>query len=696
MGPLASRSLVIVAVAFALPAHAAPPPVGFAWVEVRDPTRTLIPPRDAAGRPAGDVQRRLRVGLWYPAANARSGAALRWVDLDDRPLEERRTQLSALAGPAFDAQLFTARVRESAGARRGARPAAARVPLVLLPGGDPFEMGALAERIARLGYAVAAIPPRGRAVKPLLGGDDPVRMEAMADDVALVQAALRGRRGVDADRYALVAFSLSATVAVLHEMRAASAAALISLDGWDARPGGITLLRQSASLDPARIRAPWLYLRAPEQDPLALRDFGLIRAAGGSDRTVGEVPGLRHFDLVPMHELGGNLPASSLRAARLADDAIAAFLRTHLSGTPTPLPEEIKLLEHHPATRAPLRDEVLYAAFERHDASALARSSLDEAELNDLGYTLLRSGRGAEAISVLGAAAERFPSSWNAHDSLGEALLATGDQASARAAYARALGLNPNARSAREALAKLGTAPPPASAGPRLGTEPVVYRAPGTDRVQIRAGIPWCEGCVLDLYRPADALRVPVVVFINGVTNDERNWRVYQDWGRLVAAQGLAAVIYAAPALGVEDARAALSWVRAHALELGVDPERVLIWSCSANVGVGSRVAALEDQPWLRGAVFYYGVMEAATVRPDLPALVVRAGRDAPALNRTIDRWVRQAMSVGAPLELVHAPALQHGFDVRDDVEESRALVRRTLEWMKERLVEPARTAAAR
>ncbi|HJR52618.1 MAG TPA: tetratricopeptide repeat protein [Gemmatimonadota bacterium] len=44
------------------------------------------------------------------------------------------------------------------------------------------------------------------------------------------------------------------------------------------------------------------------------------------------------------------------------------------------------------------------------------------------------------------------PQSWNAHDSLGEAYLAAGRVAEARASYAESLRLNPENETARELL----------------------------------------------------------------------------------------------------------------------------------------------------------------------------------------------------------------------------------------------------
>jgi tetratricopeptide (TPR) repeat protein len=52
-----------------------------------------------------------------------------------------------------------------------------------------------------------------------------------------------------------------------------------------------------------------------------------------------------------------------------------------------------------------------------------------------------------------------FPASGNVYDSLGEALERSGRREEAIAAYRRALSLNPNLGSSRDALRRLGTSP---------------------------------------------------------------------------------------------------------------------------------------------------------------------------------------------------------------------------------------------
>ncbi len=78
-----------------------------------------------------------------------------------------------------------------------------------------------------------------------------------------------------------------------------------------------------------------------------------------------------------------------------------------------------------------------------------------EAEVNSLGYSLLRGSEYSETIAVFQLNARVFPHSANAFDSLGEALAAVGRRDEAIAAYRRALQISPGFASSVHGLRRL-------------------------------------------------------------------------------------------------------------------------------------------------------------------------------------------------------------------------------------------------
>ena len=79
-----------------------------------------------------------------------------------------------------------------------------------------------------------------------------------------------------------------------------------------------------------------------------------------------------------------------------------------------------------------------------------------EAEINALGYRLLGSGSAVQAVTVFRINTQVYPHSANAFDSLGEALLTSGQREAGIAAYRQALRIEPGFPPSQQALLRLG------------------------------------------------------------------------------------------------------------------------------------------------------------------------------------------------------------------------------------------------
>lgn len=225
------------------------------------------------------------------------------------------------------------------------------------------------------------------------------------------------------------------------------------------------------------------------------------------------------------------------------------------------------------------------------------------------------------------------------------------------------------------------------------GKIPVVYTMPGTDKVTAQRDITFktAEGVALkmDVYYPPNAqtgaAKLPAVIFVNGVgIPGLKDWQVYVDWAKLVAASGMIAINHQSRQTeAMADAADLLNYVRSNAATLKVDENKIGIWSCSANVRVALPLTMREDRKYIRTAVFYYGIMDAPQMRFDVPMLVARAGQDVPNINGTIDAFVTRAIAQDAPLTFINYVEGQHAFDIFDNNDETRQIVRQTLDFLK-------------
>ena len=226
----------------------------------------------------------------------------------------------------------------------------------------------------------------------------------------------------------------------------------------------------------------------------------------------------------------------------------------------------------------------------------------------------------------------------------------------------------------------------------------LVLQEPRMDNVMMRSGTYKSAGDTalrLDLYYPPgyeERSNLPAVIFNNGVGSMTLpDWRGYRDWAKLVALRNLIAVHYQSRRRRAgADSRDLLTYLRENAAELGIDRDRIAIWTSSANVAVGLPLAMEPERKYIRCAVVYYGSARVDSMRQDLPLMIVRAGLDSYATNRNIEEMVGRALDRDIPFQLVNYLHGQHAFDILDDTDRSREVIRQTLEFLEHNLADTA------
>jgi hypothetical protein len=175
---------------------------------------------------------------------------------------------------------------------------------------------------------------------------------------------------------------------------------------------------------------------------------------------------------VPLPASGLTLNVSTLtwppydprdRREFLAPSVYAPLTSAEFRANADPALRAIRARAEAPALGTRIEEAVLRgdtAAAERLVAEARAdvsnRFRSPEAEVNGVGYRLVNAGKLPAALSVFGINTRTFPRSANAWDSLGEALLLAGRRDAGISAYRKALQIDPDFASSRQALERLG------------------------------------------------------------------------------------------------------------------------------------------------------------------------------------------------------------------------------------------------
>lgn len=255
----------------------------------------------------------------------------------------------------------------------------------------------------------------------------------------------------------------------------------------------------------------------------------------------------------------------------------------------------------------------------------------------------------------------------------------------------------------------------------------IVYHTEGMRSAHVQRDIVYRRDggtdLLMDVYAPAGlsgAARLPAVLFVHGgpipaQMKPPREWGFFISYGELAASAALIGITFNHRLHALTDYRrsqdelaAAIAYVREHADELNVDPERLGVWIFS---GGGPLLSGLlrERPPYLRCALAFYAVLDlrphmpantapadvdatrraaieqlspAALMRANgsgLPIFVARAGLDMPQINQSIESFVIESLAGNAMLELMNHPTGRHGFDLYDDDARSREIIGRAL-----------------
>ena len=260
-----------------------------------------------------------------------------------------------------------------------------------------------------------------------------------------------------------------------------------------------------------------------------------------------------------------------------------------------------------------------------------------------------------------------------------------------------------------------------------MTTMRVVYDMPGTADVSVRQHVafPGADGggLAMDVYRPAGTptgARVPAVVIVSGYPDAGfermlgcrfKDMESSRSWGRLLAASGMTAITYTNRE-PVADLQALMAHLRQHAAVLCIDEARLGVWASSGNVPLALSLL-MDASSGVSCAAFCYGYMldlEGATgvadaaaqfrfANPcagksvaDLPAgrpiLLAKAGQDQmPGLNASIDQFIAAARAANGPVTLATHPTGPHAFDLVDDSDASRDVIRQVLAFLRAHLV---------
>ncbi len=205
----------------------------------------------------------------------------------------------------------------------------------------------------------------------------------------------------------------------------------------------------------------------------------------------------------------------------------------------------------------------------------------------------------------------------------------------------------------------------------------------------------------IDLYVPAAEDPVPMVILVHGGPVDPdaevtpRDWPVYAGYGSLLAAGGVMGVMLDHPlytAAAYENSANKINdVVNRVRRDPRIDPDRVGLWFFSAG-GLLLADWLREPPPWVGCLAATYPLLAAPPEYGIAPRfwpveaagaytgrlVLTRVGRERPDLDAAVTDFL-SVLNPQAAFTLIEVPNGQHGFDHRDDSDESRDAIRRAV-----------------
>ena len=206
----------------------------------------------------------------------------------------------------------------------------------------------------------------------------------------------------------------------------------------------------------------------------------------------------------------------------------------------------------------------------------------------------------------------------------------------------------------------------------------VAFELPGMNDVIVKKDIPYLNisdsALKMDIYYPPNfdfKSKIPAIIFVFGYTDiaakkligrQFRNYSWYISWCKIIAASGMAAIVYETVD-PVNDLVSLAKYIQSNQDKLMIDKDNIGTYSCSANTPIAIANILNSSNNFFKCTVIYYGffltddfeylpqidtlskkmgfktprLTDPINWRKDVPILIVRAGLDkVPFINQTL------------------------------------------------------------
>ena len=225
----------------------------------------------------------------------------------------------------------------------------------------------------------------------------------------------------------------------------------------------------------------------------------------------------------------------------------------------------------------------------------------------------------------------------------------------------------------------------------------LLYNCPTMDVVEKRQDVVYKvideKLLKLDVYysNNTNLLSIPTVVVIHGSSTmeDIKDIKLFQSWGRVLAASGFNTVIFNwRPEESPDDIKDLIYFLLGNSNELQLNISNLNIFAFSSGVEIGVKNIMEINTGFINKIITYYGKLDSSIIKminkSCLPKFLIAMGSlDDVYSTDCNDNFIKEVRNLGCEVEFILHSKGEHGFEAYNEGEETNRIIEETIKFIE-------------
>ena len=225
----------------------------------------------------------------------------------------------------------------------------------------------------------------------------------------------------------------------------------------------------------------------------------------------------------------------------------------------------------------------------------------------------------------------------------------------------------------------------------------LLYRHPNMDEVEKRQDVIYKVSdeklMKLDVYysNNTNLSNIPTVVVVHGSSTMEniKDIKLFQSWGKVLAASGFNAVVFNwRPEERPDDIKDLIRFLLGNSNELQLNISNINIFAFSSGVEIGIKNIMEINTGFINKIITYYGKLDLSIIKmidkSCLPKFLIAMGSldDVYPFDCNED-FIKEVRNLGCEVEFILHSKGEHGFEVYNEGEETNRIIEETIKFIE-------------